>query len=430
MPELRVTRTRRSAAVVPGVAAFSLDLPQPGTITFDGTLRVAGWVIGEGRSVERLLADWADRSEVIRVTAERPDVAAAFGDALPNMPRVGFDQRVRVAPAGAAAGDITLRLALERPDGSRPVLAEVEVTSAVNPRWPTPRLSPVVATGLGRSGTTLLMRALAACPAVVVAGEYPYEAEVAVHVARAAHEALDLRRVRELPPELAELVAGPFVERTRAHFAAALDAFYGEAARLAASREPTDPDERGPAGGEPRYFAEKALPEAGAHFASLYGPDVKEIFLVRDFRDMVASVLAINARRGYPDFTRERYRSDVEYVHGAGRVVARLLQAWRERRDHALLVRYEELVTDLPAALRGIYGYLEADVAEPRLARIAEACAAGDGIGRGHTTSPSPRESVGRWRRDLAPEVREAAEESFGEALRVFGYTPEGSPAT
>jgi hypothetical protein len=412
------------------VVAFSLDYPRAGTINFDGTLRLAGWVIGRDRPVERLLAQWSDRSAPIPVKAERPDVATVMGEHLPNMPRVGFDQRLRVLPPDARAGELTLRVALEGPDGGL-MLAEVDLYSDVNPRWPAPRLSPLVATGLGRSGTTLLMRALSACPAVVVAGGYPYEAEFGVHVARAAHEALDLRRVRELPRELAEFVAGSFVERTRAHFADVLDAFYGAALRSGGGGNATATAASGTgAAREPRYFAEKGLPEDGAHFASLYGPLVKEIFLVRDFRDMVASVLAINASRGYHDFTRERYASDVEYVRGVAAVVERLRRAWSDRGERALLVRYEELVTDLPAALRRVYRYLEADVPERRLAGIVAACTAGEGIGRGHVTSPSPRESLGRWRRDLAPEVREVAAESLGPALQFFGYEAEGSPAT
>ena len=46
MAELRVLRTRGSPVEVDGVLAFTLDQPQPGTINFDGTLRLAGWIIG------------------------------------------------------------------------------------------------------------------------------------------------------------------------------------------------------------------------------------------------------------------------------------------------------------------------------------------------------------------------------------------------
>jgi len=51
---------------------------------------------------------------------------------------------------------------------------------------------------------------------------------------------------------------------------------------------------RGP---QPRYFAEKHTLRSAALTAELY-PGAREIFLVRDFRDMVASILAFNRKRG------------------------------------------------------------------------------------------------------------------------------------
>jgi hypothetical protein len=42
-----------------------------------------------------------------------------------------------------------------------------------------------------------------------------------------------------------------------------------------------------------------------------------------------------------------------------------------------------------------------------------------------HSTSPDAEASIGRWRRDLDPELQRACHEAFGEALEVFGYLPE-----
>ena len=39
-----------------------------------------------------------------------------------------------------------------------------------------------------------------------------------------------------------------------------------------------------------------------------------------------------------------------------------------------------------------------------------------------HRTSPSAERSIGRWRRDLGPELKKACEESLGGALTSFGY--------
>jgi hypothetical protein len=39
-----------------------------------------------------------------------------------------------------------------------------------------------------------------------------------------------------------------------------------------------------------------------------------------------------------------------------------------------------------------------------------------------HRTTPSLMDSVGRWRRDLSPELLAICREAFGEALADFGY--------
>ena len=39
-----------------------------------------------------------------------------------------------------------------------------------------------------------------------------------------------------------------------------------------------------------------------------------------------------------------------------------------------------------------------------------------------HRTSHSEQESVGRWKRDLSPELQEAVNAIFQEQLQAFGY--------
>jgi hypothetical protein len=45
---------------------------------------------------------------------------------------------------------------------------------------------------------------------------------------------------------------------------------------------------------------------------------------------------------------------------------------------------------------------------------------------RGHGTAGSPDASIGRWRRDLPPELLAAVEETFTDLLQEFGYTSRG----
>src|SRR5262249_9776644 len=80
-----------------------------------------------------------------------------------------------------------------------------------------------------------------------------------------------------------------------------------------------------------RYFVEKVLPyQVFPDLLSELYPEAREIILVRDFRDLLCSVLAFNEKRGYQAFGRERRESDADYVRTTLRRSAEsLLKRWR-----------------------------------------------------------------------------------------------------
>ena len=51
------------------------------------------------------------------------------------------------------------------------------------------------------------------------------------------------------------------------------------------------------------------------HTWELY-PHAKEVFLVRDFRDMALSILSFDERRGFAGFGRPEGATDEEYMRG------------------------------------------------------------------------------------------------------------------
>ncbi len=62
-------------------------------------------------------------------------------------------------------------------------------------------------------------------------------------------------------------------------------------------------------------------------------PDTREVFLVRDFRDMVSSMLAFNAKRGRRELLGlDLAANDADYVLQQVRNgVLRLVNAWKRR---------------------------------------------------------------------------------------------------
>jgi hypothetical protein len=155
-------------------------------------------------------------------------------------------------------------------------------------------------------------------------------------------------------------------------------------------------------------------------------PQGRELFLVRDFRDMIASMLAYNARKGFGDFGRETAESDAAWLAELHRGVVALRDAWRERGDTTSLVRYEDLVRDPGSTLPPLLSVLGLD-ATPETVRGLIAAAAPDAPElRGHGTAGSPEASIGRWRTDLTPELLAAVEETFCDLLQEFGYASRG----
>ena len=109
---------------------------------------------------------------------------------------------------------------------------------------------------------------------------------------------------------------------------------------------------------QPRYFAEKVVPNNTATLVGELYPDTREVFLVRDFRDMVASMLAFNAKRGRRELLGlDLAANDADYVLEQVRnAVLRLVHAWKRRGRQGHLVRYEDLALAASRNHRGTAG--------------------------------------------------------------------------
>jgi len=319
-------------------------------------------------------------------------------------------------------------------DKTRVPIATVRGTRAPLRTSFEPAMRPLMITTLGRTGSTVLVRMLAAHPAIAAYRPFEYEPRVASYwmgVLRRLGDPTSHRRqlapsgpidgnwwVGSEPPfprrirdaELDEWLAGESVEELAAFCQGRVDALYRRVARLA-ERE-----------GAP-YFAEKLRPDFVPGLVWDLWPDAREVILARDFRDMLSSIFAFNAKRGFPGFRRSVAASDAEFVHErVGRSVAALARAYRERAERAHLVRYEDLVKRPADTARALLEYLELDAPPATVDEMAASVTRRDGESDQHRTVADPAESIGRWRTDLSAELQQAAEATLGEALREFGY--------
>jgi hypothetical protein len=211
----------------------------------------------------------------------------------------------------------------------------------------------------------------------------------------------------------AQWLGGPGVEGLAALAARQITGFYEASAVL--QNKPLDPL---------TYFAEKHLPNLPLQrFVAELFPPRKEIFLVRDFRDMVASIFAFNRQRNSRGFGVDVRAGQEEYIAAQAVAVESLMECWSAAGEHGLLLRYEDLVREPQAALARVLDWLGLDSSDEVIAAMRSGAAVVDpGAQAAHRTSADALASLGRWRRDLGPELRDLCEAAFADALRRCGY--------
>ena len=210
-------------------------------------------------------------------------------------------------------------------------------------------------------------------------------------------------------PDTIGWLAGEAVEELAAFCQERIERFYG---RVAAGA------------GKPaaRYFAERSLtPDwfTTPLYRELYA-GAREVYLVRDFRDVVCSRVSFGAAQ----LRRDVAEGDLETTR---RIVAEraseMLAAWRARGEHSFLLRYEDVVLAPESTLKALFDFLAIE-SDPEAVRETLAAAERANAERqeSHRTAESVEASIGRWRHELDAEAQAACNEAFGEALREFEY--------
>jgi Sulfotransferase family len=409
-----------------GVLAHGLDTPRTGLVTGFYGFDVRGWAVGRGAPAESVVVrrDTVDLREA-SVSGDRADVAEAF-------PEVAWSRTSGfLAPVGALSLNRRFQLGvhLRLADGAEDRLAVIAGRRSELRSDYRPQLQPVCLTALGRTGSTAVARLLSGHPQVAAYRPFEFEPRVVsywIDVLKALSDPIAFRRQitpngplrddwwrgarepypRRLPDAVQASLGGQGVDALAGFCQSRIDGFYTHV---------TAPDD----GGAARYFVEKTPPETGSLVRELY-PHAREIFLVRDFRDMVASIFAFNVKRGFQGFGRDRAASDEEYVSEWLAVsVASFLQAWRDRSAGAHLMRYESLVREPRETLVAALDYLGLEAAPATIDGMIEALDAPESDVHRTTGAES---SIGRWKHDLPLALQETCERAFHAALAEFGY--------
>jgi len=279
-------------------------------------------------------------------------------------------------------------------------------------------LAPVALVFVPRSGSTMLMDILTRHPEIVIANHYPYEVRVATYYAQAHHHLSspgdhqrsgtpsefmrDFDRLSLNPfchPEFADLFSRTSTQQRFYAWAADKSRrFSQDAARGFYTALAQDQNKSGA-----RFFVEKS--ELNARFRFVLRdtfPDLREIVLIRDLRDL------------YCSYRRYFTLSDPEQASGLVAHAARLLLSLRESDDNVLFIRYEDLLHRPQQALDSLSTFLQIAPI-----RSEPTDGARQTLFSRHATSATPEASVERWRHDLGEE-RTVLYDELGPTLQAF----------
>jgi hypothetical protein len=266
--------------------------------------------------------------------------------------------------------------------------------------------------GSPRSGTTLLARILGAHPDIVI----PHETDFLVPMAFVCDRVRDASTGKRL---VADLVVGgndfaasigEFLTETEARAAidgaaytasAMAGALYAAVARragkrLAGDKSPND-----------LHFI-RIL-----HKAGMLAPPARCLHIVRDVRDVVVSLQKTGWAPDLAHYFARQWSNANLYLHGA----------MRGDGERYLLLRYEDLAADPAASIERACALLGVPFDAAMLAPAARAHARYQHMAHhARLAQPISASSVGQYREQLEPGLRQACERQAGEALEAFGY--------
>lgn len=399
-------------------------------------LHLQGWVLGRHHAavkVEFIYDEMVVQVDPVRLP--RKNVGAQHPD-LPWAATCGFRAELntlRMKPSF----EVLVYVVLE--DETRLLMATIKGKRAPLSSGVEPTIQPLIMTTLGRTGSTWLTQLLGQHPAIIAYRPFQYEPRVLTYWMEIMRTLVEpVSYVQQFVPDLSrqhwwigDRLSSPGyfrkpkkdwqvetwlgktnVQRVIDFCLGQIESCYRE---IAAVQERQDA----------RYFTEKYAPGheiTPTLIRELY-PQRREVFLVRDFRDMICSMASYSRKNADARFYKDQSDSVRDFIPEIRGAAYRLLKDWDERKASSYLLRYEDLICEPETTLASALDYLDLDAGTETIQQMMQqATERVPEAQRQHQTSRNPKASIGRWRTDLEPALHEACHEAFGEVLQAFGY--------
>ncbi|MDY7002587.1 MAG: sulfotransferase [Cyanobacteriota bacterium] len=419
---------------------YAIDIPETGEHKNTYTIDISGWVLGKKYpAVAIKIINNKRMLRKIPIGNPRPELARIY----PQNPRAtncGFATSISIIGL-STEDELNLQAVLK--DQTHIPIAKIRFRHQPLRSDYQPKLQPLIVTCVGRTGTTWLMQLLSQHPRLIICQHYPYEV-------RAAQYWMQMLQVLSQPantqnstpvvgfenelnlighnpfynkkinsPKALDWHGNDYPEKLAAFCQESIDGFY----QALGSNQGKNFSNSG----QSIYFVEKyMLNPIKTLFLELY-PQGREIILVRDFRDVVCSVIAFNAKRGHDMAGQQQAKTDEEIIREAGNFQAKmLLQRWKECSAKAFLLRYEDLILSPVETLTQLLEYLGLENSETTISSMLETASGDTKKMEKHRTTSSAEASIGRWKSDLNPGLQELCQQVFAEALQEFGYGKSG----
>lgn len=280
-------------------------------------------------------------------------------------------------------------------------------------------LTPIMVRTFGRTGSTLLMQILGTSDQILFEKEYPFEHRYLTYAYNMARMVGSSPRsddewnndslfqcrsdsVGSLPYGVTNLIdkdkLGPYT------FVSLWEQFSQSMREVAHCEYGKD------------YFYAEKVPSECADYANEY-LGARNIFLLRDPRDEMVSIMSFNQKRGFRSFGWTEDDTDVSYAQKMCNNRRYFMQHMFKAKDskRRINVRYEDLISKGQEEVERL-----SDWAGVKMS--FEAAMSNSDIQSRHMTSKDSASSVERWRGELSSEVQNIFSHELGEELNNLGY--------